>query len=395
MGGQCDNSSEGGSRSASFCEGFRRFSVYEERIPRLWSMTEQVLPPAVEKLLITVQLRHSNSEKVSSLARGYLHKAGEENAVRILSGIASDRIGSIQSLSGLIVFKVKECSSPFASYGANPSAPGEDLVSPPGSAVRALRGWVKEEKLMRKPMEKCGPGMSDELSDATLLAIDVDRAPSPLIDVKREDSVAPGGDCRSWGERPTSALAEQMTLVASQGSNDSVGCGPLPCGLHAPKTEPEAFLGTPSSHSAEPSSSQKKRSSGSFDDGSSGSRSAKTKQSEVTNHFRQRKASAGPDPLACSSPILARRILGGSGFADGRKLDFSLEAINPPSDPYSSEIINPNPEQPTENAELKDCAFRFNLCARQRAQLADPQVARAYGELSFTKRFLVLDHCNE
>ncbi|KAG0562111.1 hypothetical protein KC19_9G119100 [Ceratodon purpureus] len=277
------------------------------------------------------------------------------------------------------------------------------------------------EKIMKLV---CEPGMSDGLSDAALLALDeqpgnrrpfindglsddlllrmdIPRAtgsPSLLLQEngQRDNTVAAAaGDFRSWEEKPTSTLMQQPALVASQGSNETVECGnagSLMCNL-----DPDVYLGTPSSHSSEPTSSPLKRSSGSFDVGSSGSRNVKAKHGEekiLPDYFKQVKPF--PDPLSCGPPApVVRRILGGAQFGDPRKLDFGDEPR--PLDPQSPNLA-PKRELPQENVHPKECVFRYKDCANHGescGELSDPLVAQLYGELSFTKRFLILDHCKE
>jgi hypothetical protein len=340
---------------------------------------EVLLPPVVENLIFITQVRHG--QRVSAVARVFLRKAGEDQAVRILSEVESAELGTVRCLSALIVYKVKKslCSSPpsLLSCGdANPSTHGENWPSPSGNVGDRAKPMeqcgpgisdaISDETLLA--MESAGPGFSQGLSDATLLAIDIPRT-SPFTTSLEGSVTAAAGDCRSWGERPTSS---PVPLVASQGSNDSVECGsaPFPCQVETLcQLEPDIFVSTPSSHVAEPSSSLKRRSSGSADDGSSGSRSVKTK------HVEQKILPQFYNQTKC-------RI---SEFADARKLDFGVEPIF--SDPQSSQVIDPPRLQP------KECNFRHRECALKRSELADPEVAKVFGELCFTKRFLVLDHC--
>jgi len=342
------------------------------------------LPPALEKLILQVQRRHS--QNINDSVRLWLHKAGEEKALQILTKV--EHVQNIYNLRGFIVNEVKRslgCVSPLVPSGMK--------VSPAGSAA-----WpVTEEESPELPGP--GPTISDGLSDATLLAINFENG----INNK------PGG-CKSYGERPNSTL--QMPPVSSQGSTGSVGCGDgvvfgdaIPCNFELlrhldrpPMPEPYSCLGTPpsSSHSVEDSSSQKKRSV-LVEDGSFGFRNVKAKkegerheQPKLFDFFNQSKLPS-PSLVPCAS----RPILSGSVFADPRKLDFGgLEPTNPPSD-HSSEVIAPKSE--SSGVHPKACKFRFKGCALLGSEYptTDPDWIRAFGELSFIKRFLILDHCKE
>ena len=366
---------------------------------------EVFLPPAAENLIFNVQVRHE--QNVDEGARNFLCKVSEENAVQILLDI--ERTNSVvRNLSALIVDKVKRClgySSPLKlCRERTTSAEGGSWETPPGDvaagdSVNELRvgdsvNGVSGEKSVNRMAgapgysdslpdeafldildvpgnlagEKCG--LSDGLSDAVLLEVDIDGAAAIGVQ-RRHQSVAAGGPCRSFGEP---AVAQQMPLVSSQGSNESVCCGP--------KLEPD-ILGTPSSYPSEPSSSsQHKRLCESVDDANPGIiRSVRTK---LIEYYPIK--SRPPDPN-CNPLEPARRIWGGSEFVEPRKLDFGSEP--------GSEFVDAMPERPKENLQPKGCVFRREGCAFQQPQLLAPDVARAYGELSFTKRFLLLDHYKE
>lgn len=227
------------------------------------------LPAAVEKLLLQVQLRHT--QRVNKKVRWWLREAGEGRAIQVLTEVDKVEPDTIYNLCGYLISKVQK------------------PLSPP-------------------PL----PALSDGLSDATLLALDLDIE----------------GTIR---ERP-------MLMVSSQGSNESVECR-------------STLARPPSSHSfelVEDRSSQKKRSS---------EESSSTPRIEFFNQSKP----------AFSTCVSTRPFVSNSVFEDARKLEFD------------------------------ECAFRYKSCASQTREFAttDPEWNRAFGELSFTKRFLVLDHCKE
>lgn len=242
-------------------------NVYDDEV--------EELPAAVEKLLLQVQLRHT--QRVNKKVRWWLHEAGEERAIQVLTEVDKVEPDTIYNLCGYLISKLQK------------------PLSPP-------------------PL----PALSDGLSDATLLALDLDI----------EGTIS---------ERP-------MLVVSSQGSNESVEC--------------RSTLARPaSSHSfelVEDRSSQKKRSSR---ESSNTPRAVNTKLFEFFNQSKP----------AFSTCVSTRPFVSNSVFVDARKLEFG------------------------------ECAFRYKSCASQTKEFAttDPEWNRAFGELSFTKRFLVLDHCKE
>ena len=224
------------------------------------------LPPALEKMILQVQRQHS--QKINDVVRLWLHKAGEEKGLQILTKV--EHVKTIRNLCGFTVYEVKRslgCVSPLFPSGMK--------VNPAGNPARVPWPVTKEES-----PKLAGPAsaISDGLSDATLLAIDFDDGISNK----------PGGS-KSYGERPNATL--QMPLGSSQGSTGSVGCedgvvvGPtIPCNFelfghveHPPRPKPYTCLGTPPSslHFAQDSSSQKKWSV--VADRSFGSRNVKAK----------------------------------------------------------------------------------------------------------------------